>query len=78
MAVALPHKRGVRSAVLVAMAQSLGELERIRARSDHQRREGVPQVVKSETLEIASAARLDRSSGSLDRLGEHVGAEASG
>ena len=75
MTVALPNKRGIGSSGLVAVAQRLGQLEWIRARSDHQRRKGVTQIVESETHEIGAAARFRTSRGSLDRLSDHIGAE---
>jgi len=50
--VAFPHECRVRPSGPVRVPQRFRELERVRARRDHQRWEGVPQIMELEPLVI--------------------------
>jgi len=73
--VAFPHERRVRSSGPVRMPECFRELERVRARRDHQRSEGVPQIMELEPLEVGASRRLVLSRHALQRLREHIGPE---
>ena len=78
MAVSLPDECRVGAARFVGMTERLSDLERVRARSNHERGERVAEVVELEPGDVFPPTRVGLLSCSFDRLGEDVGAEVAG